>query len=177
MGDGAMAMNERGAVDAPGGTRPGRAATQFKPGNPGKPHGARHRTTRAVLKLMEDEHETLTRRTIEGALAGEWPAMRLCLDRLAPRPKDGPLAFELPPMASAQDVERASAALVAAMADGEVTPLEAARVMTVLVGHATILDSSELERRILQLEGKKKEEGLSPENQRLLEAGPRYPEY
>ena len=36
---------------------------KFAPGNPGKPVGARHRATRAVLELLDGEAEALTRRS------------------------------------------------------------------------------------------------------------------
>ena len=49
--------------------------TRFKPGqsgNPaGKPKGARHRITLAIDELLEGEAETITRKAIDMALAGE----------------------------------------------------------------------------------------------------------
>ncbi|MGH1571925.1 DUF5681 domain-containing protein [Methylobacterium sp. P31] len=57
----------------------------FAPGNPGRPAGARNRTTQAIEALLDGEAEALTRKAIEMALDGDGPAMRLCLDRLYPR--------------------------------------------------------------------------------------------
>jgi hypothetical protein len=66
--------------------------TRFKPGesgNPaGKPRGARHKTTLACDLLLEGEAEAITRKAIELAKIGDGPALRLCLERIAP-PSEG----------------------------------------------------------------------------------------
>lgn len=126
----------------------------FEPGNPGRPRGARHRVTRAIEGLLENEHESLTRKAIEKALEGDMVALRLCLDRIAPPRKDAPISIELPPVRTAEDVVEASAALLAAVGEGEVTPDEAGRIMALLASHRAILETGDLERRISALEGK-----------------------
>lgn len=124
-------------------------------GNPtGKPKGARHRVTRAIEELLEGQHEALTKKAIELALAGDGPALRLCLDRLAPPRKDAPISITLPSVRSIEDAVDASATLLAAVAAGDVTPDEAGRVMALLTGHRQIIETGELERRIAVLEGK-----------------------
>ena len=120
----------------------------------GKPKGARHRVTRAVEELLEGQHEALTQKAIELALAGDGPALRLCLDRIAPPRKDAPISITLPPVRSIEDAVDASATLLAAVAAGDVTPDEAGRVMALLTGHRQIIETGELERRIAALEGK-----------------------
>ncbi|GJE59098.1 DUF5681 domain-containing protein [Methylobacterium trifolii] len=98
-------------------------------GNPaGRPKGARHKTTLAVEALLEGEAEALTRKAIDLALEGDGPALRLCLDRLCPPRKDRHVAFALPPVETAADAVKASSALVAAVAAGELTPSEAAEL-------------------------------------------------
>ena len=121
----------------------------------GKPKGARHRVTRAVEELLEGQHEALTQKAIELALAGDGPALRLCLDRIAPPRKDAPISITLPPVRSIEDAVDASATLLAAVAAGDVTPDEAGRVMALLTGHRQIIETGELERRIAALEGRK----------------------
>jgi Family of unknown function (DUF5681) len=72
----------------------------FQPGlsgNPaGKPKGTRNKTTLAVEAPLDGEAETLTRKAIELAKAGDLAALRVCLDRIAPPRKDRPVLFELP---------------------------------------------------------------------------------
>jgi hypothetical protein len=97
----------------------------FQPGNPGKPKGARHRATRAMEALLDGEGEALTRRAIEMALAGDSTAMRLCMDRLLPALRERPVSVDLPPLNGSQDAVAVSAALIAAVALGEIAPGEA----------------------------------------------------
>jgi hypothetical protein len=42
----------------------------FQPGNPGRPKGARNRTTLAAEALLDNEGEALTRKAIELAMKG-----------------------------------------------------------------------------------------------------------
>lgn len=127
----------------------------FEPGNPGKPKGARHRTTLAIEALLEGDHEKLTRKAIDLALEGDTTALRLCLERLAPARKDAPVRVDLPHVESAADTVAASAALLAAVGAGEITPDEAGRVMALLSAHRTIIETNELAERIAALEAKR----------------------
>ncbi len=58
----------------------------FKPGqsgNPaGKPPGAKNRATIMAQSLFDGEAETLTRKIIELAKAGDMQALKVCVDRL-----------------------------------------------------------------------------------------------
>src|SRR4029450_289543 len=89
----------------------------FAPGNSmgGKKPGSRHRTTRAVEALLDGQADALTQKAIDLALAGDGPALRLCLDRIAPPRKDAPVSFELPPIKSAADTVTASSSLLEAV--------------------------------------------------------------
>jgi hypothetical protein len=128
----------------------------FSEGNSGKPPGARHKVTRAVEALLEGEADALTRRAIDKALEGDTTALRLCLDRLAPPRKDAPISVALPRVKSASDAVEASAAVLEAVAAGEITPDEASRVMVLLTAHKAILEAGDLEGRIAALEEKTK---------------------
>ncbi|MBU7579820.1 MAG: hypothetical protein KAF27_05035 [Porphyrobacter sp.] len=106
--------------------------------------------------LLEGEHEKLTRKAVELALEGDTVALRLCLDRLAPSRRDAPVSFPLPPVRTATDAVAAGAAVLDAMAGGDLTPDEAGRVMAVLTAHKAMVTLGELEERIAALEGTKK---------------------
>jgi len=125
-------------------------------GNPaGKRPGTRNKVTRAIEALLEGQHEELTRKAIDKALEGDMTAMRLCLDRIAPPRKDGPVSFDLPPIRSAADTVTASASLLDAVAAGDVTPDEAGRVMALLTSHKALVEAGDLEARIAALEARK----------------------
>ena len=127
--------------------------TPGKSGNPaGKPKGARNKTTLAIEALLAGEAEELTRKAIEMAKEGDGPALRMCLDRLAPPRKDSPVCFDLPLIKSVADTVEASSALLSAVAGGDVTPDEAARIMSLLTSHKVLVETGEFERRLEALE-------------------------
>jgi hypothetical protein len=125
----------------------------FANGNAGRPKGARNRATQAVLALLEGEGEALTRKAIEMALAGDGVALRLCLDRIAPSRKDSPVEFTLPRMSSAHDAAQAAGAVLQAVSEGDLTPVEAVQVMALVDSFRRTLEITELEARIAALEG------------------------
>ena len=127
----------------------------FAPGNPGKPKGSRHRATQAIEAMLEGQQEALTQAAIDKALEGDVTALRLCLDRIAPARKDAPVSFDLPTIETAEDAAKAARAILKAIAEGDVTPLEAATVMAVVEQFRRTLETTEIERRITALEAEK----------------------
>jgi hypothetical protein len=124
----------------------------FGKGNPGKRHGIRHKTTPAIQSLLDGEGEALTRKAIDMALAGDTTALRLCLERIAPPRKDGPVRFDLPPMASAASASAAMGAILAGVASGDLTPGEGSAIAGLVEGYRKALETTELETRIKALE-------------------------
>ena len=124
----------------------------FGPGNPGRPQGARHKVTKAIEDLLQGEADGLTRKAIDLALEGDTTALRLCLERIAPARKDAPISFDLPPIANASEAAQAAAAVVTAVANGDITPLEGATVMGLVENYRRVLETSEFEARIAALE-------------------------
>ena len=125
----------------------------FAAGNPGKPRGARHKATQAVLALLDGEAEALTRQAVKMALDGDGAALRLCLERIAPPRKDAPVQFNLPRMETARDAAKAAGAVLEAVAEGDLTPTEGAHIMALVETFRRTLETSELEARVVALEG------------------------
>ena len=84
--------------------------------------------------LLEGEAETFTRKAVEIALSGDTTAMRLCLDRILPPRKDRYVPFALPKLETAADAVKATAALVEAVAAGDLTPSEAGELSKLVDG-------------------------------------------
>jgi hypothetical protein len=102
-------------------------------GNPsGKPKGARNRTTLLAEKLMQDDAAQIVQAVLDAAKAGDMTAAKMIVDRIAPVRKGAPLRFDLPEAKTAGDLAAAMGALVKAMADGELSPDEAATAAGVL---------------------------------------------
>ena len=142
------AMTDRNNGDTTGRDDSGR----FAPGNPGRPQGARHKATMAALALLDGQVEALTRKAVEMALAGDGTALRLCLERIAPPRRDAPVAFALPAVATAKDAATAAAAVLGAVAGGDLTPTEGGHVMALIEVYRRALETTELEARVAALE-------------------------
>jgi hypothetical protein len=65
------------------------------------------------------------RTTSSPAASGDVTALRLCLERLVPPRKDRAVAFDLPAVVKTDDAAQALGAVLAAVADGTITPSEA----------------------------------------------------
>lgn len=125
---------------------------KFAEGNPGKPKGARHKYTLAVQDMLDGEAEALGRKAVELALEGDTTALRLCLERVCPPRKDTPISFDLPIMSNASEASQAAQAVLVAVSDGTITPLEGAAVMGLVEGYRKTLETTEIEARIQTLE-------------------------
>jgi hypothetical protein len=122
-------------------------------GNPkGKPKGARHKTTLLAEKLMADDAKAIVEAVLTAAKDGDMTAAKLVLERIAPARKDSPVAFELPKIERPADAVAASAAVLAAVSQGDLTPDEAERVLKLLAEHVKIVETTELEERLKRLE-------------------------
>lgn len=125
---------------------------KFAKGNPGRPRGARHKVTRAIEELLEGQSEAITQKAVDLALEGDGPALRLCMERIAPPRKDSPVQFDLPAMKCASDAAEAAQAVLQAVSDAEITPMEGAAVMGLVEHYRRTLETTELEARLAALE-------------------------
>jgi hypothetical protein len=129
---------------------------RFQPGqsgNPaGRPPGVRNKATVIAEELFDGEVEAIVRRAIDKAKEGDMAAVRLCLDRVAPRRRGCAVAFGLPPLVTAADAVTAMAAIVAGLGNGELTPAEASELAKLVERYTRALESSTLEARITKLE-------------------------
>ena len=71
----------------------------------------------------------MTQPAVTKALEGDSVALRLCMERIAPAPKDQPVSFSLPKMENALDASEAAGSVLTAVSEGKLTPIEATRVM------------------------------------------------
>ena len=124
----------------------------FAQGNPGRPKGARNKTTLAVEALLDGEAEKITRKVIELASDGDMAAVRLIMDRILPPRKDRHIQFPMPKMETAADAVKASASVIAAVAEGDLTPSEAAELTTMVEAFARTIEVADLGTRLIALE-------------------------
>ena len=128
----------------------------FKPGQSGNPHGrpkgARNRATVVAEQLLDGEADTLTRKAIDLAKQGDTTALRLCIERILPPRKDRPVSFEMPHIEAVADGVKATAAIASAIAEGELSPMEAAELIKVVDGYTRAVETADLAARLTRLE-------------------------
>jgi hypothetical protein len=135
---------------------------RFAPGNsasPGRPPG-RGPVAEMRAALATDLDKIIDTLKAQ-ALAGDPQAIRIILDRVLPalRPVDMPTTLALPAGGTLADQARA---VVQAAADGDLSPAQAAQIVTALGGVAKIIETSELVRRIEALEAVKTPKAPTP---------------
>ena len=121
-------------------------------GNPaGKPRGAKDKRT-ALRELLQPHSEKLIGKVVELALIGDTTALRICIDRLiAPiRSKDTPVSIGKLDGSSSEK----GLTVINALADGCITPDEAATIMQVISAQTRIVQIDEFEKRIAALEAR-----------------------
>ena len=127
---------------------------KFTSENSGRPKGARNKKTLAIESLLEGQAEALTQTAISKALDGDSMALRLCMERIAPAPKDNTVSFALPQINNALDASQAAGSVLQAVSQGNLTPIEAARVMGLIDSYRRTLELTEIEERLQALESK-----------------------
>ena len=131
----------------------GRPFAKGRSGNPaGRPRGSKNRKTLAARELLEGEAAALTRKAVEMAMNGDGGAMRLCLERvLAPR-REPEVRLDLPPIRGAGDIAGAMAAVMRALARGDITPAEAGEIGRLVETFMRAIECTDFERRLRTIE-------------------------
>ena len=127
-------------------------AGQFSAGNSGRPKGSRNKATLAIESLLQGQAEALTQTAVTKALEGDSVALRLCMDRIAPAPKNAAVNFYMLSMNNALDAAEAAGSVLKAVSEGELPPLEATRLMGLIDSYRRTLELTEIEERLRVLE-------------------------
>jgi hypothetical protein len=116
--------------------------------------GVRNRVTRAVEALIDGQGEALGAKAVEKALQGDSTMLRALLNTLVPR-RERTVEFELSKIDSAADAVKASSAVIAACAAGELSPREASQIMGLIFTHVQrAIEVVDREARVAELEKK-----------------------
>lgn len=136
------------------------ASGKFLPGNPGGPGrkpGLSH--AEKVRLLLEPEREALIGRAL--ALTqnpdpfAAANALRICLERLAPAPKQESEKIQVPGLAEAATFAAKCDAVIKAVAEGEISAEAGERVLRLLDIYRRAHETDILERRVAALESGK----------------------
>ena len=125
----------------------------FAPGNKigaGRPPGSRNSASKAIEAMLDGEAET--RVAIEKALEGDMVSIRLVFERVCPAPKSRRVNVTLPDTSDADGIEKAHAAVIQAVALGEISPDEGTALAGMLEARRKAIETLELEARLTRLE-------------------------
>lgn len=74
------------------------------------------------------------------------------MERIAPAPKDQPVSFSLPKMNNCLESSEAAGSVLTAVSEGQLTPIDARRVMGLIDSYRRTLELTEIEQRLQALE-------------------------
>jgi hypothetical protein len=133
----------------------GKFAKGVCPNPSGRRKGAKNRKTIIAEKLLAGVDVAAILAKLERqAKKGDTAAARLILDRALPARRGMPIAIRLPPIRSAADCVEAMATVMAALARGVVSTIEAAELSSCIDAARKSIELNDVERRLATLEGK-----------------------
>lgn len=122
-------------------------------GNPrGRPQGARHKALQALDAIGEEHATAILKAVVEAAQGGDLRAAEILLRRLWPERKGRPVVLDLPAVTDATGVQAALTRIVAAAADGEITPDEASVFAALIEMQRHAIEIVEFEERLRVIE-------------------------
>lgn len=123
----------------------------FQPGQSGNPKGRTPGIER-VRQLLDPHREKLVQKALDMALAGDTVALKLCLERLAPMPRNEYERVEVPGLAQAQSMADKARCIVNAAGSGLISADAASVLLGAIASAAKVIETDELAERIALLE-------------------------
>ena len=131
-----------------------KANNQFIKGQSGNPAG-RPKGSGISAKLrqaIEGEAEAIIKAMIEQAKAGDMQAAKALLDRVLPALKPESQAIHLPELVAAGTMAEKARAAIDAAGAGAVSPSAASDLVAAIAGLARVVETTELQQRLDELE-------------------------
>lgn len=124
---------------------------QWKIGD-GRPKGAKNRKPSFAIEWACDNLEAVLEACKKAALAGDAQAIKVLMGLACPPRRDRPIEFEMPKIRTLADAVDAAVAVLQAVGEGKITPLEGGNVLELFERAAKIGADAELEARLKALE-------------------------
>lgn len=134
-------------------TRNGHFATGT-PGGPGRPRKAVCAGAVALDAIGAEAAQAIVRAIVDKALAGDMRAAELVLSRTWPSRRGRPIDIPTPAVTELADFVPTTKAVANAVMAGEITPHEGQAFSKVLEAQIYAINSTEIERRLRELEAK-----------------------
>jgi small-conductance mechanosensitive channel len=105
------------------------------------------------LEELLDEHApALLRKTLVMALQGQVPLLRMLMQHTLPRPHDSPVKIGRLPMGDIEELLQSHETVMNKLASGEITPIQAVQIDSMLETRRRLFDTQDLARRVSALE-------------------------
>lgn len=108
--------------------------------------------------VLEKDVEAIAKVVTAAAIGGDLQAARMVLERLVPQRRERPVDIDLPDVSTIEGVNAAQAAILNAVAAGELLPGEGTALAGIVEQRRRAIETEDLEKRIeaLEREGAKK---------------------
>jgi len=126
----------------------------FPPGNTlgrGRPKGSRNREKSPSQHLLDEFAPHIMRKCMAQAMEGNASAMRLCVERTFPSRRGALVQMNLPPIRTAEDVDRAAEKVTQAIRRGKLTPAEGNTMMNLLESRSRFIEGVKFESQLADL--------------------------
>lgn len=123
-------------------------------GNPkGRPRGAVSRRTQ-LAKLLEPHAEELINKAVKLAKEGDISALRLCLERILPKPRDETIELDMPEvnLTTSEELLMFGNRILTAVLSGDLSPEQAQKVLSMIGVQQEIIKMNEIESRLKDIE-------------------------
>jgi len=128
---------------------------KFQPGqsgNPsGKPKGAKDKRV-ALRDLLQPHAKELIKVAVDLAKMGDGAALKICMDRLVAPIREEPIQVTIPKITGPDDCVKAQAAVLNAVAAGEMLPSEGQVLSGLIDAQRRAYETSELAKRLVIIE-------------------------
>jgi hypothetical protein len=121
-------------------------------GGPGRPPGSRNKAKNTLDEIGADCAPAALRAVARKARAGDVSAAKLVLARAWPIQRCRTIKIDLPPTVDAAGVAAAQQAVIAAVAQGQLTPDEGNALASLIENRRRALDTVLLEEQLAELE-------------------------
>jgi len=129
---------------------------KFQPGKSGNPAG-RKLGSRNKATLLREQLATKGKKLLDALIAkaegGDVDCLKFLVGRLIPPPRDTPATLDIP---AGADLRQRGEAILDSAFRGEITPSQAADVLSALSQQARLVECTDLETRIAALEARRK---------------------
>ena len=143
-------------------------------GNPtGRPVGSRNRYTLFAEEFLRSRQEELIQKAVEMAMNGDPHALRLCIERILPVPRERRINITLPELTKVEHAPAVLARILEAVTEGEITVSEGLVLAQIVEVAKNVLEAKgseesrkefEEQSRALQAEIAKKWGGPTPDD-------------